>query len=735
MSSPLAKRPDVVTAAERKKAQTHVKGMLRVISGEVQNLSQPAMNDLLPVLVEAEKEVAAALRSWLDNVPNADERFTAHRYRQVLAQLRAARNKTVHRKEKDPEWTSEIKNAMELGLERAGVNAAELAASHIMKELETFDAVFGHQMPPIPIRTAVIVARNKKTLVPRFRTSAARYAGDIWKDLKQQLAIGVVRGESIEELTNRLVRLGGPRGLVALRGVVGEPHAKVEWISEGLFTRYRYWGERLARTELINAYNVGADESLKEAKKIDDGIKRRWDASLDSRLCIICQGLHGEVREIGERFSDGSLHPPSHPNCRCACVAWHADWDERGITPENEIKKDEERRLADAALEKKRQAAEQRRQEAKARAEAKRQAAAEKKAAAEQRKKEREEARAQKAKEKELAQEAKREARRQAEAARAQRQAEIAQAREKSKERKKKAATKAATKRTKTAEDDRVIKVMKEGEFTDLLYLGGGANDSRLASLKIPNSNTTVQGVWKPARGEERLRPNIKAGTYYKREAAAYNVSRHFGVDDMVPRTVVRHEYRHDGKTKRESGSLQEYIRTGGEKRGSFREISLEDVQKVRVFDFVMGNSDRHGGNMLVQKTPSGRHKPILIDNGLALPNGTPSRTVFPREFIGRRGATGDLMDSVVERVRNIDMKEFAQDLFDSDIEKKAIENALYRLVTAREKPELLAHDRNEDDPTRKWHRASKMAGTNIRRSTKDKIVKLVAGLKRGKSK
>lgn len=363
----LTRQRPTLTATDKAVAQRTVKGMLRTVVDDVASLPNVALREMLPMLAQAEKEVAAALQRWLETAPNGNNRFTAHQYRQVLMQLRQARHETLRRLRKTPDWDRDLEQSVLAGLQKGAVRGGQLATRHVMNELATFNQLFGSQLQPIPIVEAMIIQRNQKTLVPRYRTSAKRYANGVWDDIRQQLSLGMLQGETIDSLANRLVRLGGPRGVVALRGVLGEPGAVSELISEGLFRRYRHWAERLAHTEMINAYNVSADEAIKEAKQIEPGIKRRWDASLDSRVCLICQGLHGEVVEVNQPFRDGSMHPPAHPRCRCAVVAWHEDWDEGHITPDSDLKTAEEKLAQEEALAKKRAREEKRQQETKTR--------------------------------------------------------------------------------------------------------------------------------------------------------------------------------------------------------------------------------------------------------------------------------------------------------------------------------------------------------------------------------
>jgi len=299
-----------------------VQRMLEQIAGEVAGLEPAVMRKLLPVFMEARSELRSALTEWLKGKDGA-ARFTAQQYRRALVNLEGALR-----------TMAKLDPAMRAALEDGGNVAGHLAAEHLEFELARFASAFGETIRPIQIQTAAIMAKGDRFLIPRYRTSAARYAGNVMEDIGHQLSVGVARGETYTQMTNRLRRLGGPRGLVALRGVRGEPGAVVEEITEGLFRRYRNWGERVVRTEMQNAYNVHADNGIDELNQIAREPKearflKRWDASADKRLCHVCRGLDRQaVPQDGKFHSELGEHdrPPAHPNCRCIISPWLKRW-------------------------------------------------------------------------------------------------------------------------------------------------------------------------------------------------------------------------------------------------------------------------------------------------------------------------------------------------------------------------------------------------------------------------
>ena len=128
-------------------------------------------------------------------------------------------------------------------------------------------------------------------------------------------------------------------------------------------------------------------------------------------------------------------------------------------------------------------------------------------------------------------------------------------------------------------------------------------------------------GIAKPRSEESALqRSEVKCGTYYLRERAAFLVSRDLGFD-LVPETVIRHL---DGYGP---ASLQSFvddattaIQLGLRDEGSPVSIGVrypelvQPFKDMQIFDYIIYNSDRHDGNFLIQ----GRNRLFAIDNSLS---------------------------------------------------------------------------------------------------------------------
>jgi len=150
--------------------------------------------------------------------------------------------------------------------------------------------------------------------------------------------------------------------------------------------------------------------------------------------------------------------------------------------------------------------------------------------------------------------------------------------------------------------------------------LGGGINESELVHIEGDGD-----GIYKPARGEKVAGPYRDAfGTepeFYKREVAASIVNDELGFQ-LVPRTVIK-----DGPKGR--GSVQEFAE-GAEDwpKAAGKGIATKDLVDINVYDAVIGNVDRHMGNVMIK--PGGRL--VAIDNGTAF---VPTSKMMPeRQFL-----------------------------------------------------------------------------------------------------
>jgi uncharacterized repeat protein (TIGR03843 family) len=156
-------------------------------------------------------------------------------------------------------------------------------------------------------------------------------------------------------------------------------------------------------------------------------------------------------------------------------------------------------------------------------------------------------------------------------------------------------------------------------DLPDLKVLGllhGSSNYTFLAQLE-PHPPAGLLAVYKPARGESPLW-DFEAGTLYKREVAAYELSKVLGWP-RIPPTVVRPHGPHG------VGAVQLFIEA--DRRHFLDEQSTRRPTwaQVALFDVIANNADRKSGHCLFDS----KDVVWVIDHGLTFNVDHKLRTVI----------------------------------------------------------------------------------------------------------
>ena len=146
--------------------------------------------------------------------------------------------------------------------------------------------------------------------------------------------------------------------------------------------------------------------------------------------------------------------------------------------------------------------------------------------------------------------------------------------------------------------------------------LHGASNYTFLTRLD-PHPPDGLRAVYKPARGESPLW-DFEAGTLYRREVAAYELSKVLGWPSIPP-TVIRREAPHG------VGALQLFIEADGRHFLSQKRHHTETWAQVALFDVIVNNADRKSGHCLFDA----KDKVWVIDHGLTFHVDQKLRTVI----------------------------------------------------------------------------------------------------------
>lgn len=282
-----------------------VAGVLREVAHEAASLPDPAMRALIPALVQAERELAADMANVVGMFGRG--KYSAQMLQRALVQVRGAMNAI-----------EKVRPEMRGVLAHAGRAAGSMATRHLARELQQFSAMFDKTLEAIPIIPAAKVAEG--LLLQRFERAAAKWSTDSMASVRRHIAVGLLKGESVEQMAKRVVG-HVPKGLAA-----ASPEVQGSVLARGMFRRAMNQARTIVRTEVLNAYNACAHESIEAVAKDDPEIMEMWQAMLDSRVCPRCRRLDGEKKKPGGQFVMGYYGPPAHPCCRCTTVIWKKGW-------------------------------------------------------------------------------------------------------------------------------------------------------------------------------------------------------------------------------------------------------------------------------------------------------------------------------------------------------------------------------------------------------------------------
>lgn len=158
--------------------------------------------------------------------------------------------------------------------------------------------------------------------------------------------------------------------------------------------------------------------------------------------------------------------------------------------------------------------------------------------------------------------------------------------------------------------------VLERAEIEEHALIPSGSNYVFLLKLRDAQEGEGL-AVYKPRKGEAPLW-DFPSGTLYKRERAAYLLSRALGWE-FIPPTIVR-----NGPYG--TGMVQLFIPNDARQHFfTLRDEHEAEMRRIAVFDAIANNADRKGGHCL--SGPDGRI--WGIDHGLTFHESDKLRTVI----------------------------------------------------------------------------------------------------------
>lgn len=225
----------------------------------------------------------------------------------------------------------------------AALAAVEASTTHAAATLERLERAFrGVTTTPIRVSAAVMMDPSSgfgSSLLRSVQTSAHRYGSAMIEQFEAHMRAGMVTGLDQRQMVELLTGHGGPTGVVSMRaryaaGVVTVTHT--EDIPEGLFRRYRWWAQRIVRTETARAYNAAQLETYRQMRRDFPDLQKKILATFDNRTAMDSVLVHGQVRDLDGYFQDGAGRvyqaPPARPNDRETVIPWRGSYTEEADT-------------------------------------------------------------------------------------------------------------------------------------------------------------------------------------------------------------------------------------------------------------------------------------------------------------------------------------------------------------------------------------------------------------------
>lgn len=193
-------------------------------------------------------------------------------------------------------------------------------------------ARLGDLQIPLQIKLDQWVEDRAGMLITSLSDNQVRAVNGI---LRQGIVVEALSPTQLGSLIERVVGLDAvqARALSRIRAQAeadGNTPAQVDRIiARNQDRMLRARGKRIARTELVSAFNQGTRDTVEAAFEGEPERLNRvavvWQTSLDERVCPICSPLNGAVVGFQASFNDVSRGgliktPPAHAMCRCVLL-------------------------------------------------------------------------------------------------------------------------------------------------------------------------------------------------------------------------------------------------------------------------------------------------------------------------------------------------------------------------------------------------------------------------------
>lgn len=166
----------------------------------------------------------------------------------------------------------------------------------------------GHDVATLAIEMPMTLPKFTEAEVSEAVKMRSKYDARAWRHIGS------------EARAEKTLRVNISRGLLT-----GEHPTEIARRLNGTFDQWKRRALTIARTETNRIMSKATQDRIKELDARGIKSANRWDATHDSATRESHRKVDGEVRKVGEKFSNGVLRPGDGPpaesiNCRCALL-------------------------------------------------------------------------------------------------------------------------------------------------------------------------------------------------------------------------------------------------------------------------------------------------------------------------------------------------------------------------------------------------------------------------------
>lgn len=218
--------------------------------------------------------------------------------------------------------TSQLVDQLSFAFHEEADVMGDMAGQSTIDYMMAADAAFrGVGVTPLALREASVLDSAKMG----SKASLLRFTAEEGKGKKQQGVLERYGLNTIGEF-EKILRNG-----VVTRKSVDDVSKDLTKASTFLQGKPASWAERIARTELMGAYNRASWESHREIdEQLGGDMVKILSATFDDRTAADSYAVHGQIRRPEEAFETwyGLMqHPPARPNDREVVVPHRISWE------------------------------------------------------------------------------------------------------------------------------------------------------------------------------------------------------------------------------------------------------------------------------------------------------------------------------------------------------------------------------------------------------------------------